>query len=182
MYKLHGSINWLEWRLIEKKTGELKSITQPSVYVCNEPLPDALNENGAYLFRIMEDSGRRVKTFNPVLIPFVFQKDDWLGRQGRWKEIFREHWKDAQEYLKSSSLRIIFVGYSLPPADHHMLSWLLEILNAVEDVQVELVTNRGKDNENTPLEKALWPFIKDPAKDIFTEGLEAYLLNGMAAD
>ena len=160
---------------MERETGELKSVNQPSVYVYNESLPNAVNENGAYLFRIKEHPGRRIKTFNPILIPFVFQKDDWLGRQGRWKEIFREHWKDAQERLKSGSLRIIFIGYSLPPADHHMLSWLLEILNAAKDVQVEIVNNRRNNNKKDPLVKALWPFVKDPAKNIFTEGLAAYL-------
>lgn len=150
IYKLHGSISWLEERLINGE--QLRSLHPPEV----DPLPVSSRlkkpgkENGpwAYLFKW------KGRLYNPILVPFLFQKDDWL-EHGRWGKIFKTHWEGAKKHLSENRLqKIYFLGYSLPQADYHMLSWLLNLLRNSKNPNITIVCK----GENERLEKVLRPF------------------------
>lgn len=161
IYKLHGSINWLEKRWLTE-TGELKkrkervaNVADISDELVYEPPEKSkwpclirwkkYKEKGAW--------GKSLNTYNPILIPFFYQKDEWLGDSGGWKEIFPNHWKSAEEFLGKGLTDFYFLGYSLPPADYHMLSWLLNILKKNKP-GITIVCN----GQNEPLERVLKPF------------------------
>lgn len=182
IYKLHGSINWLERRWVQNK--ELKSMKdilggKRKVHQIYDPLtplklirPEVDKCEWAYLFKDKPYkpcwiSRKTYDTYNPILIPFFFQKDDWLEEKGGWKEIFPDLWKDAKQSLLENQLgNIYFVGYSLPPADHYMMSWLLNILNQKKP-QITIVCK----GNNGRLEKVLKPF--DPT--VYQCGLKGFL-------
>lgn len=171
LYKLHGSMNWLEERWWAN--GGLNSRTdisqKPKVYVGDSllPTPEKIG-NWAYLFKMRETyaiNGESYNTYNPILIPFFSQKADWI-EEGRWKDIFKGHWDSAKKLLENELEQIYFIGYSLPPADHYTLSWLLEILEKSKPV-ITIVNN----SQNEPLEKALGSF----RPKVYQCGLENFL-------
>jgi len=178
IYKLHGSVNWLEERWFSHQSKkQLKSVHPPDVYVpsIQDTLPHAEPTEWAYLF---EMNG---KTYNPIFIPFVFQKDYWL-EIGRWTDILENHWNSAKKYFEESELtEIFFLGYSLQPADHRMLNFLLEIINKPNNPHVQIINKSRKDCKKTsverePLEKVLHPFISDESQ-VYRCGLENFLNN-----
>ena len=161
IYKLHGSINWLEKRWWLEGTEELKSrkkrvadVSDISDNLVFEP-PEKnkwpclirwkeYNEKGAW--------GETFKTYNPILVPFFYQKDDWLGDGGGWNKIFPSHWESAKKILEKGLTHVYFLGYGLPPADHHLMSWLLNILQKANNPRITIVNSNNKPE---PLEKAL---------------------------
>jgi len=164
IYKLHGSINWLEKRWF--KDGKLKSMKDLGADRKADFLPSDMSQlkasrrsqEWAYLFDGEECliNGGKHHTYNPILVPFVYQKNDWLGDDGGWNKIFPDHWKHAQEFLLKNKLeRIYFIGYSLPPADHHMLSFLLKVLNGHKQTPRVTIVCKG---DQKRLEMALKPF------------------------
>ncbi|WDT75854.1 MAG: SIR2 family protein [Candidatus Manganitrophus sp.] len=177
IYKFHGSINWLEERWLEGE--DIKSKNPPALTVKD---PENLIDNGILrLFSIKEENGKRHRGYSPVLIPFFFQKEEWLG--GRWREIFEPHWESAAECLTKdvSALNFYFFGYKLPQADHNMLTWLLEILNnaKIQKVLQEIIAvckpnpNCLDNSDKEMLQKALDPFIKP--ENVHQEGLAVFL-------
>lgn len=176
LYKLHGSINWLEERWFDRnqpaKDVPLKSIHPAQVYIPQKPM-HRVHQKWAYLFKMGK------KTYNPILIPFVFQKVDWL-EDGRWKEVFQPHWNDAEKNLFNKNLRIFFLGYRLAAADYYMLPWLLMILGKAKKAEVTVISKGNREEETLknveirePLERALYPFIH--SSNVFRSGLKDFL-------
>jgi hypothetical protein len=179
IYKLHGSINWLEERWFDRnqpaRNIPLKSIHPAEVHVQDPALKkiSCVQQKWACLFKI----GRR--TYNPILIPFVFQKADWL-EDGRWRDIFQPHWQDAQKSLSDKRVRLFFLGYRLGAADYHMLPWLLMVLAKSKRPEVTVISKGGGENAPSqndrikePLERALYPFIDESR--IYRSGLREFL-------
>jgi hypothetical protein len=157
-YKLHGSVNWLERRRFHGS--QIKSYKPPKVEICNTRL-GVKPRNWGHLFE------RKGRFYSPILIAFFYQKEAWLAH-GRWKNLFRKHWNSAENVLTNGLSKIYFIGYSLPPADHYMLTWLLSILNKTKpDITI---VRKGADKPTT-LEKALKPF--NPK--VYECGLEGFL-------
>lgn len=146
LYKLHGSINWLEARWFDDN--EIRSHPKPQVVIHDNLLSIAEKQGDwAYLFQSRD-------LYSPVLVTFFYQKEVWLAH-GRWENLFQKHWDSARETLENGLSKIYFIGYSLPPADHYMLTWLLSILNSTKpDITI---VRKGADKPTT-LEKALKPF------------------------
>lgn len=158
IYKLHGSINWLEKRWIEN--GGLMSMKglgkeRKADVSKNLLISEAELREWTYLFTgdEYEINGNRNNTYSPILIPFFFQKEYWLSDDEGWEKIFSPHWQSAGGCFEGGLTHIYFLGYGLPPADHHMLSWLLNILKKNKP-RITIVCN----GHNEPLERALRPF------------------------
>lgn len=180
IYKLHGSINWLEERWFERnqpaRNIPLKSIHPAEVHVqafSTEKRVRFVQKKWAYLL----EAGKR--TYNPILVPFVFQKADWL-EGGRWRRIFQPHWDDAQKNLFDKRVRLFFLGYRLGAADYHMLPWLLMVLGKAKQPQVTIISKGTGENApaltdpvKEPLERALYPFIDESR--IYRSGLREFL-------
>lgn len=180
IYKLHGSINWMEERWFERnqpaRNIPLKSIHPAEVHVQDLSFKKTMKcaqQKWAYLFN------RGKKTYNPILIPFVFQKMDWL-EDGRWRDIFQPHWNDAQNHLCEKRVRLFFLGYRLGSADYHMLPWLLMVLGKAKKPEVTIITKGQPENASPsndpikePLERALYPFIDE--SQIYRLGLREFL-------
>ncbi|HZR46377.1 MAG TPA: SIR2 family protein [Candidatus Manganitrophaceae bacterium] len=187
IYKLHGSINWLEERWFERnqpaRNIPLKSIHPAEVHVHDLSIKKTMKcipKKWAYLFT------RGRKTYNPILIPFVFQKMDWL-EDGRWRDIFQPHWDDAQNSLVGKRVRLFFLGYRLGSADYHMLPWLLMVLGKAKHSEITIITKGQAEDPlsktdpiREPLERALYPFIDESR--IYRQGLREFLSEGRAGD
>jgi hypothetical protein len=123
VFKLHGSINWMEDRgPISQdrfmRAGKPVLIAAPSVM----ELRQSSGEHG-YFF------GHANAKHTPIIIPFVFQKEAWLKEDNPdWKRIFIKTWNLAEDLMKRSN-RLLFWGYSLPAADYHMFSLLIQVLD-----------------------------------------------------
>jgi hypothetical protein len=158
LYKLHGSVNWLERRRFQGS--QIKSYKPPRVEIYNTRL-GVKPKNWGYLFE------RKGQFYSPALITFFYQKEAWLAH-GRWKNLFQKHWDSARNTLEAGLSEIYFIGYSLPPADHYMLTWLLSILNKTKP---EITIVRKGADKPTTLEKALKPFNSK----VYECGLEGFL-------
>lgn len=172
IYKLHGSINWMEKRHRGKQSngkydikgnryGRLKvdlHIDRKKIYP--KPITKSKKSRIYYVF------GNEKKFYTPIFIPFFIQKKQWLGE--RWGSIFKPHWQDAEKFLKNKIKEIYFIGYSLPTVDHNILQFLIDIFGR-NSLRIKIVRNcKHKDKEN--LEK----IFNLPAKDV-TCGLENFL-------
>lgn len=174
IYKLHGSVNWLEKLWFERKELKHSQTRLPVVFPARRLLPKpGKGNNGqwAYLFRwkqYMENEQTHI-TYGPILVPFFYQKEHWVGESGGWNCIFPGHWQNAERLLlEKNPDQFYFLGYSLPPADHYMLTWLLSILNSTKpDITI---VRKGTDKPTT-LEKALKPF----RPKVYECGLENFL-------
>lgn len=138
LIKLHGSINWIEERCLEKD-GELRGKIKEDE-LANHILENIKKYKLEGISRLEPDDNNSVYyTFNnnpytPITIPFFFQKYDWYSQ--RWRYLFKEKlWKKAEDILKKSNF-IIFIGYGFPDADFPILSllnkaewWKKKILN-----------------------------------------------------
>ncbi len=174
IYKLHGSINWLEKRWVQN--GQLMS-TDPPTLIVDDP-GVLINDSDVYLYSVREQDGTGRKKYSPVLIPFFYQKEVWL--ESRWRPIFDPHWRSATDLLSKdvAMLNIYSIGYRLPPADHYMLTWLLEILNKAKlrEILREVVVVCKLNFQNSSdkeLQKALYPFFED--KNVHRDGLAMFL-------
>ena len=117
-------------------------------------------------YRVYKD--KKGEIYTPILIPFFYQKEDWLGE--RWRPVFENHWASAKRHLlKNRVQEIYFLGYSLPRADHYMLSWLLDIIERAKvpksKIKIVCKCDAGL------LEKSL----KLPEGNIHRCGLELFL-------
>lgn len=173
LYKLHGSTNWME----ERKEGEQELIGVEPICV-----DDTVKVGRAKRHRLKDDQRKGTyrlykvgnKLYTPILIPFFFQKEEWLG--GRWSNIFQRHWSSAENCLcnilgsNNSKLKIYFIGFGLPVADTYLMTWLLKVLEKLDqknDLRITIICNK----KNETLGKALRPFHPK----VRTRGLKQYL-------
>ena len=175
LFKLHGSINWME----ERKDGEhhLKGghpelIGVDPLYITESDSMIGESRNGYWIYRHTS----RSPIYTPILIPFFHQKEEWLGQ--RWRCIFERHWASAKQWICMNNVETIyFVGYKLPDADSYVMSWLLSCLESIRNKKKTLprivIINKRENREKEPLEKALEPFC--PHVDSF--GLAHYVKN-----
>jgi hypothetical protein len=150
IYKLHGSINWLEKREWNKDKENLIGFLPMNVE------PYLLPRTHGLLSHIKGKRQRKWHGFNkrskpdglghrhdhiytPILIPFFFQKDDWFTQ--RWASLFQGHWESAKRYLLKEKVRdYVFIGFGLPQADHYLLTWLTVILRAKPNARVTVLS------------------------------------------
>lgn len=163
IFKLHGSINWMENRGDAKqdgfnRSGEPVLIESPSTL----KLTKSIGESG-YFF---EKDGIK---YTPIIIPFVFQKETWLKENNRyWTKLFNETWSKA-EYLMKQSSKLLFWGYSLPEADYHMFTLLVQTLeNSTANFEVVDIKKEGTNMIR------ISSLFSERSK-IYCKGLEKYL-------
>lgn len=135
LYKLHGSVNWLERRWFDGKDPVPRKTKDRRPHVADTCKLGRVRKCGSsYLVRVPDmpyrTSSKTSVTYIPIVVPFFFQKDEWVGRQSGWK-CFPPHWEDARQYLADRTRRelssVFFFGYSLPAADYHLMGWLLQL-------------------------------------------------------
>ncbi|MBI3129691.1 MAG: SIR2 family protein [Candidatus Tectomicrobia bacterium] len=175
LYKLHGSINWME----ERRVGDRELIGVEPLYV-RDDLADAkldfvnvsnethisCKEKGGYWVYKENGTGR---VYTPILIPFFYQKEEWLGQ--RWGYLFQRHWASAKNWFYDNEIeKMFFIGCGLPRADTYLMSWLLSIFQKKKPETIKIVCDGDPDN----LGKALSPFI-NPDEDIYKCGLKHFL-------
>lgn len=160
LYKLHGSANWMEKR---KENGEGQSGKNLKIHDEMNDIgkPEYFRENYAHFYNFNGDR------FAPIVIPFFYQKADWL-ENGRWKRIFEPHWKSAEIRLRKKVCQFYFMGYSLPPADHYMMSWLLNILDSQNPKPEITIVSKGDPGN-------LWRVLGSFNSTVYTCGLEHFL-------
>ena len=80
----------------------------------------------------------------------MFQKEKWNEVNGeRWRSLFFDIWNRAFECLLNVD-ELVFLGYGLPSADHHMFSFLCEAMRnskariTVVDIQETNLTRLAK--------------------------------------
>lgn len=125
IFKLHGSINWMENRGPSSKEGfsnsyrnNLRIDTHILKVLKTAPLPESRQ------FSLQHNNGSK---YTPILIPFLFQKPEWLKQNEGWKRLFYTTWELTRCYMGKAEA-IYFWGYSLPPADHYLFTLLLNII------------------------------------------------------
>ena len=123
--KLHGSINWME----ERGKSSSHRFWNPSRGVQQQYLEVLDNAHVVPLKNPEEFALEYLnKKYTPILIPFMFQKEKWSEiNQPWWGTLFNEIWINAYKDLVESN-QIVFMGYGLPAADHHMFSFLYDVL------------------------------------------------------
>ena len=102
LLKPHGSLNWYEATQTEKVSGE------NLIEIFPHDDPKERIEAFLYPREIKSKVGRR---YTPLVIPPTYLKDFH-------RPIFRQLWRRCTETL-STAKELIFLGYSLPPADLH---------------------------------------------------------------
>ena len=163
IFKLHGSINWMEDRgqatIVGASRTSIPRIVEPSTMSLT---PVAVRRSGYYF--VKED-----RKFTPILIPPLYQKEHWLRQDNEyWSQIFNRTWNDAFRGMGASTSRL-FWGYSLPPIDLDMFTRLMSAFEATPaDVQVEIVDER----DNTPMIR-FGRYLDLPIKT-FADGLVNY--------
>lgn len=106
--KLHGSLNWqvrMNGRQPSPRILAGEGSPPPVQVTRRRKIPSQLRFTKANRGR-----GRTLWYMWPVIVPPVYNK------QGLINKFFPQVWEDAQDALQSCS-RLIFFGYSLPPAD-----------------------------------------------------------------
>lgn len=122
LLKIHGSINWIERRKLNKELKKgvdkkyLNSHVMDNIERFNKV--KCKNEKGYMVYKLDEH------IYTPITIPFFYQKYDWYSE--RWSGIFRDGvWKEAEAVLSESNI-IIFIGYGFPQADYPILSLFIK--------------------------------------------------------
>jgi hypothetical protein len=125
IFKLHGSINWME------KRGESSDSSFTNKFRDNLEIKTSILESlkptpfpHSHTLCLQHTDGNK---YTPILIPFFYQKQEWLSQNRAWKLLFTETWKRAQSHMQTAD-RIFFWGYSLPAADHYLFTFLFKII------------------------------------------------------
>lgn len=172
VYKLHGSINWLETK---PENGSQRIVDRQELSRRLQKVDlKAKSKSGCpswgWGYEVDRDNTR---IDVPIMVPFFFQKAEWI-EDGRWKDIFLKHWKSAFDVITETRKleAFYFIGYGMPAADSYMMSWVLNILNksSAKEGTVKIVCKGEPGN----LGKVMKPFI-NPRKDIYECGLEHFL-------
>ncbi len=121
--KLHGSINWMENRGSLTEQGfknSTRNIRDKNILEVLKVLP--LNKSREFTL-----SHNGIK-YSPIIVPFFFQKEQWNKINEKWLgEMFTKIRKQSFEYMVKAD-KLLFWGYGLPSADHHMFSFLYDVL------------------------------------------------------
>jgi len=170
IFKLHGSVNWLEDRGSIESSG-FSNCTRNGIHphLFNEltihPLPEpdefTLQTNGI--------------KYTPILIPFFQQKSQWFDLNKRWwGKQFKEIWKESFNRLVEAD-KIVFWGYGLPPADYHMFSFLLTVFKET-NANIEIIdfSNQKKDSNLMKIANSIY---KSKGKNplLYYDGLVNFL-------
>lgn len=128
IFKLHGSINWLEERYFEN---DKLNYVRP-LYIHLNKLDDSTIYKYFNDILLLNDN----KYYSPILIPFFFQKEIWLGQ--RWNVLFDDIWNTARNFMEFAN-RFYFIGYSLPSADHYLFSFLYRIFKNKSSISIDII-------------------------------------------
>lgn len=183
LYRLHGSINWLEEREVvyKKEIGkykpwDLKAVDRPLQIICDNKIMGGKGKTVSddhEKYRIFKDKNNRICT--PIFIPFYFQKKEWID--GRWGDVLNNHWNSAKKYLLENEIeKFYFLGCGLPVADHYLFSWLMMIFKAKKletKPNALIMVCKPKPTEQERLEIALGTLIK--RDNIHKDGLWKFL-------
>ncbi len=133
IFKLHGSVNWLEDRGSIERSGFANSTrNEISPHFFNELTIHPLPESNEFT---LQANGKK---YTPIMIPFFQQKSQWLELNKRWwGKQFKEIWQESYNRLVEAD-KIVFWGYGLPPADHHMFSFLLTVFKKT-NAHIEII-------------------------------------------
>lgn len=131
IFKLHGSINWLEKRTYDCNNDLLDYVKPFKIQVHSLNNFSLKYYNRKHFLLNTND-----ELYSPVLIPFFFQKETWLG--SRWDTIFDDIWNSAKEYMEQAST-YLFLGYGLPSADHYIFSYLFNIFIKLENTNTSII-------------------------------------------
>ena len=176
VFKLHGSLNWMENRGSTDQVGFARArlahpapiAGSPGHVVVEPPSRMTLKPSNAdawgYSF---EATGSK---YIPILVPFLFQKDEWLSKNNPlWSKRFEELFTASRQAM-SAATTLFFFGYGLPAADHHLFSLLLRTLEGCAS-QCEIV-ECGETRTNLI---RLAKLVRGPDVPISKDGLESYL-------
>lgn len=126
--KLHGSINWMEERglasdiMFKRPECNLKIYSNLLDELKLTPFNDSDETTSG--FSLNHSNGKK---YTPIIIPFFYQKQEWLKQNKGWEKLFSVTWAKAHE-LMSKSNKFFFLGYGLPNADHYIYTFLYSIL------------------------------------------------------
>ncbi|MEX0906091.1 MAG: SIR2 family protein [Balneolaceae bacterium] len=163
--KLHGSINWIEARGTLSRIGFANNTRK-------EIITDILDDLTFHEFTLQKDGTK----YAPVLVPFFYQKQLWSKINQRWwGKRFDELWHQAFKALIDADL-ILFWGYSLPNADHHMFT-LLQTALTRSNANIQIIDKLNKNSPETNLMKlAYLSRVSEPDKlEVSKHGLSEYL-------
>lgn len=137
IYKLHGSVNWMENRgpISQKETtrppAQIEILEPSEMHLAPTP-----RKSTGYIF------AKELQKYTPILVPFMFQKTAWLVQNNeRWKRLFDCIWDEARQRLLHSRQLMVW-GYGLPAADYHLFSMLHTVL-AKSRLHCEIVDCSG---------------------------------------
>jgi len=137
--KLHGSINWME----DRGPVECPVFVNITRKACRTDIIGELSlQELADGFTLQLDGTK----YAPIMFPFFYQKEQWSEVNFRWwGKTFDTIWKTLHESLRNAD-HILFWGYSLPAADHHMYSFLKSILPTTKAncVIVDFLSDRNR--------------------------------------
>jgi SIR2-like domain len=176
IFKLHGSINWMEDRGPISSTQFLRS-NQPGGFTVRTNNLDTLGIDSSLNDREIPLLTANGRIYTPILIPFFYQKDEWLKQNKGWERLFSETWSLTEHYLSQCD-SIYFWGYSLPPADHYVFTFLLNIISR-STPRCIVVDKSGGSPLNTTLAKML-RYCYEGKNDYYREhckGLIEFLKN-----
>jgi hypothetical protein len=164
IFKLHGSINWMEDRGPAATAGASRPSAPRILQPSSLSLVAVRHQTFGYYF--VQDE----RKYTPVLVPPLYQKEHWFRNDNEsWSRIFRQAWNEAFTRLRAST-SCLFWGYSLPSADLDMFSKFMEVLvPSSRNAQVEIVDN-CTDTRMIRLGRYL-----NPPATIDSDGLESFL-------
>jgi len=127
IFKLHGSINWMENRgpsssekFANHPRKDLRLYTDNLEELKIKPL------SKTHELSLQDSNGNK---FTPILIPFFYQKHEWLKQNEGWEALFSATWGQTRSYMENAD-KLLFWGYSLPPADHYIFTFLANIIES----------------------------------------------------
>jgi len=126
IFKLHGSVNWLENRG-RNSSNAFQRDRVPEGFRIHTNLLDELEVRplpNRQEFSLQSSDGYK---FTPILTPFFYQKHEWLKQNKGWERLFSTTWRLARDYLHSAD-EIFFWGYGMPSADHYIFTFLASII------------------------------------------------------
>lgn len=163
IFKLHGSVNWMERRFFEKLSNnkwDMVGNDCPKIFLRN--VKKIYKKKNGRIYHLFI-KGKNIYT--PIFIPFFIQKEQWFNE--RWGFIFKPHWQKCEDLLKAKIEEIYFIGYNLRVEDHLILQLLIKIFGKKSPKKIEIYCKP----EDKNLEKILSPF--NPK--VFICGLEGFL-------
>lgn len=157
LFKMHGSANWVFKHRDRHPPADLIGVGKPRDFylLLRRRLPDAQ-------IRVKTPAGGRPWYTSPLLVPPVYEKHGLIKRH------LRDVWDGASKAL-SEATRVIFWGYSFPPADMHARHLFQGLAIENPALRAPILVNPSSDAA-----AALWTVLR-PASVQHYRSAEAYL-------